>query len=293
MSTPYLLPTPRPFRPRYVLPSDLPVYGLPDAEDQPNILSLVDLASLFIDEYLGRKDGNGAGSLVYCTYQERYLLQARGRNIFRLNFKPLAVVPPSVVTMLAASASQVQGNDPLANVNYWYTGVQPNTVVSQSSVPGVVSPIIGASGRYGYPRRGEQAIYPDLNYGMNLLQVAAFFGGPPVFTAIDPTSIDFDTANGEVWIPAGLYMSQYTEVIITYNAGYSPIPMPGTNVQTIPPTIKAACVALIKNFLAQAGGTLAIKQMMAAGQINYTFTDKDLDPTTARLLENYKTIIAY
>lgn len=290
MSTPYLLPQPRPFQPRYVLASELTKYGLPDATVQPNILSIVDAASTFIDEYCGRTDGNGQGSLVYTTYQERYLLQSAGRNIFRLTFKPLAVIPTTVQTQLIASATQAQSQDPEQDVNWYYTGFQANTVVAVGST--TVSPILSASGRYGYPRRGMQAIYPDLNYGMNLLQVASYFGGPPQWTLIDPSSIDYDTATGEVWIPAGLYMSQYTEVVMTYNSGFSPIPIPG--VQSIPNAIKQACVGIIKNFLARGGGTYGLKSISAAGSVNYTFDEtKDVDPVIERFLMNYKTIVAY
>jgi hypothetical protein len=292
LSTPYVLPVARPFRPRYLLPSELVTYGLPDPSVQPNILALVDAASTFIDEYCGRTDGNGQGSLVYTTYQERILLQARNRNIFRLTFKPLAVITPTTQALLIASANQVQGNDPLEAVNWYYTGFQANTIVRPD---GTTTSILGASGRYGYPRRGEAAIYPDLNYGMNLLQVAAFFGGPPQFTFIDPTAIDFDTATAEVWVPAGLYMSQYTEVVITYNSGYSPVPIPG--VMQIPQAIKQACVGLIKNFLSRAGGTFGIKSISVAGGVNYTFgdfqPDQYVDPTIERYLMNYKTIVAY
>lgn len=281
-STPYVLPMPRPFRPRYILPSELVSYGLPDPTVQKNILALVDAASIFIDEYCGRTDGNGQGSLVYTTYQERILLQARNRNIFRLTFKPLAVVTVDTQNQLIASAAQVQGNDPLEAVNWWYTGVQANTITTSVNT---TSPILSASGRYGYPRRGESAIYPDLNYGMNLLQVAAYFGGPPNFTFIDPTAIDFDTATGELWVPAGLYMSQYTEVVITYNSGYDP--------RNMPRAIKQACIGLIKNFLARGGGTFALKSISAAGSVNYTFTDDDVDKTIERYLMNYRTIVAY
>lgn len=282
MSTPYVLPVPRPFRPRYIAPDELEVYGLPDTVTQPNILALVDAASIFIDEYCGRTDANGQGSLVYSTYEERILLQAVNRNIFRLTFKPLAVLPPSTQSLLVASAAQVQGNDPLESVNWYYTGFQANTVVTPSTS---VSPILGCSGRYGYPRRGAQAIYPDLNYGMNLLQVASFFGGPPQFTVIDPTAIDFDTGTGELWVPAGLYMSQYTEVVVAYNSGYDPTNMPRA--------IKQACVGLVKNFLARGGGTFGLKSISVPSSVNYTFTENDLDAITARYLEAYKTIIAY
>lgn len=290
-STPYVLPQPRPFRPRYILPKELSTYGLPDPTTQPNILALVDAASVFIDEYCGRTDGNGQGSLVYTTYQERILLQAVNRNIFRLSFKPLAIVTADVVNRLVASATQIQGNDPLEAVNWYYTGCQPNPILNNGNGANVLSPILGASGRYGYPRRGQQAIYPDLNYGMNILQVASYFGGPPQFTPIDVSAIDFDPATAEVWVPAGLYMSQYTEVVVTYNAGYAPIHIPG--VQSIPNAIKQACIGLVKNYLARAGGTFGIKSISAGGNINYTFDDNDVDPTIERYLMNYRTIICY
>lgn len=272
----------KPFRPRYIMPSELTLYGLPDAVNQPNILALVDAASTLIDEYCGRTDGNGQGSLVYSTYQERILLQARNRNIFRVTFKPMVALDANTVNNLVASSNLNQGNDPLLNVNTYYTGVQPNTIITNT---GTLTSILGASGRYGYPRRGEMAIYPDLNYGMNLLQVAAFFGGPPLFTFIDPTAIDFDPQTGEVWVPAGLYMSQYTEIVITYNSGYNPLQMPQA--------IKQACVALIKNFLARGGGTTALKSINAAGSVNVTFTDELIDTTVDRYLAAYRTIVAY
>jgi len=91
---------------------------------------------------------------------------------------------------------------------------------------GMLSAIISASGRYGYGRRDQQATYPDLNYGANILMVAALFGGPPQWTGIDPTMIDWYDQVGECWVPAGLYLSQYTEVIMTYNAGFNPLKIP-------------------------------------------------------------------
>jgi hypothetical protein len=137
--------------------------------------------------------------------------------------------------------------------------------------------MLGASGRYGYGRRSEFAVYPDLNYGMNLLQVASFFGGPPNWTPIDVSSIDWDaeSQSGEVWIPAGLYMSQYTEMIAIYNSGYDPLNMP--------PAIKNATAALVRNFLARGGGTTGIKSLQ----------DELLDSTIQRWLDAFKTVLAY
>ncbi len=278
------LPVRGQFQPRYILPQELSLYGLPDANVQPNILSLVDGASSLIDEYCGRTDGNGQGSLVYTTYMERILFQAMGRNIVRVSFKPMVAIPASVVNVLAASANAPMTlDDPLLNVNYFFTGVQANTI---SGAPNsALSPILGASGRYGYGRRSEFAIYPDLNYGMNALQLASFFGGPPAWTTIDVTQIDFANDTGEVWVPAGLYLSQYTEMIIMYNSGYHPLFMPRS--------IKQACAALVRNLLARAGGTTGVKSINAAGSVNVMFTDALIDDTVARWLDAYKNIIAY
>jgi hypothetical protein len=234
----------------------------------------VDGASTLIDEYCGRTDGNGLGSLVYTTYVERLLLQARGRNIVRVSFKPMAVVTPQVVNTLQASGN-VDDN------NFW-TGVRANTIVRPDTT---LSPILGCSGRYGYPRRGEMAVYPDLNYGMNLLQVASFFGGPPGFTPIDVTAVDFDVQTGEIWMPAGIYMSQYTEVVLIYNSGYDPTRMPKA--------IKHACAALVRNMLARGGGTTGLKSIMGQGMVNVTFTDDLIDPTVQRWLQAYQNVIAY
>lgn len=286
-SAPLTYPARGIFTPRFILPNELPLYSLPDVNRQSGILSLVDGASSLIDQHCGRTDGTGQGSLVWTTYMERLLLQARNRNILRVTFKPMVAITPTVVNNLMASGNSLNQNpkSPLLNTNYFWTGVQANTV-NVSNVPGsVLSPIIGASGRYGYARRSDFAVYPDLNYGMNLLQVASYFGGPPGFTLIDPTAIDFDVATGEIWVPAGLYLSQYTEIVIVYNSGYDPLNMPRA--------IKQATAMLIRNFLSRGGGTTGLRSINTAGTANVSFTPDLIDTTIDRMLDPYKNIIAY
>lgn len=293
-STPQTFPLRGPFQPRYILPNELTQFQLPDANRQPGILTLVDAASTLIDEHCGRTDGTGQGSLVYTTYIERLLLQARNRNILRVSFKPMVALTPSLVNLLTASANNVpldkQGNplgtsSGLLTTNYFWTGCQANTV-AVGNVPGsTVSPIIGCSGRYGYARRSEFAIYPDLNYGMNLLQVASFFGGPPTFVNIDPSQIDFDVASGEIWVPAGLYLSQYTEIVIVYNSGYDP--------RFMPRPIKQACAALIRNYLARGGGVTGLRGINSPGVTNVSFSPDLIDTTVERILDPFKNVIAY
>lgn len=263
------------------------MYGLPDPEDQPNILALVDAASSLIDAYCGRTDGNGMGSLVYTTYAERLLMQSSGRNIVRVSFKPMVALTATVVNNLTASANaplpSPKGN-PLFNTNCWWTGAQANTVVRPD---GSLSSIIGASGRYSYGRRAEFSVYPDLNYGINPLMLATFFGGPPGFVTIDASMIDWDqqSQSGEIWIPAGIYLSSYNEVTVIYNAGFDPLNMPRK--------IKDATAAVCRNFLARGGGTTALKSISGQGMVNFQLTDSDIDPTVATWLAPYVTVIAY
>lgn len=255
------------FSPRYLLESELDYYGLPTVDVQPNIMSLVDGASSYIDEYCGKTDTDGNGSLCFTTYSERILLP-EGRNLFRVSFRPLAAVSVALQQQLAISGQ-----------NY-YSGFTPNTVVTAA---GVLSPLLSASGRYGYARRGSQQVYPDLNYGANILQIASFFGGPPSWTPIDVSMCDYDIKNGEIWVPAGLYLSQYSEILITYNAGFNPLDLPAS--------LKHATAALVRNLLGRAGGTTGLKSL-TSGRVNAQFSDDLVDTTVDRWLTKFMTVIA-
>ena len=273
------------FRARFISAQELPLYGLPMADTQPNILALVDAASSLIDQYCGRTDGTGMGSLVYTTYVERLLLQAAGRNIVRASFKPQVAVPIETVQALSASANQpfpTTNASPLLNTNWFWTGCQANTIQRPDTS---LSAIIGCSGRYGYARRSQFAVYPDLNYGMNPLMIASFFGGPPGFVPIDCSAIDFDPQTGEMWIPAGIWMSQYTEILVTYNSGYDP--------RNMPRAIKDATAALTRNMLARGGGTTGLRSIQGQGMVNFQMSESDIDPTIQTWLAPFKNVIAY
>lgn len=254
------------FQPQYILESELREYGLPLPAEQANILNLVQQASTLIDEHCGRIETDGGGSLVYSTYTERLQFPS-GRNIVRLSYSPLVALPASTVNALSASGG------------VYYTGVQANTVTTSA---GLLSPVISAKGRYGYGRRADSAIYPDANYGMNILQVASYFGGPPQFTDIDCTLIDFDTRTGELWVPAGLYLAQYTEIEVTYNGGYDP--------RDMPKAIKFATAGIVRNALAKVA--TGIKSITGAGKISMLMEDTLIDKTIERFLQNYKVTLA-
>jgi hypothetical protein len=260
-----------PYQSQFLATSELATFGLPDATQQPDIVTVVQRASTFIDEFCARADVDGQGSLVWTTYTER-LFTPVGRNIFRTSFRPLVAVDANTVSNLVTSGS-------MAGVtNTFYTGVLPSTQYRAGT--NTLSPIVSASGRYGYARRGQQQVYPDLNYAANVLQIASFFGGPPQFTAIDVTSCDFDPRTGEIWVPAGLYLSQYTEVALTYTSGFNPFAMPQA--------IKHATASLVRNLLSRGGGATGLKGF-GAGRIRAEFTDDLIDANIANMLQAYRT----
>jgi len=236
-------------------------------------MTLIDAASTLIDEDCGLTEVDGSGSLIYWTRTERLILP-EGRNVTRVSFRPMVAITPTVLATLAASGSNPDDN-------HYYTGFTANTI---SRPDGTLSPIISAKGRYGYRRRGEAPIYPDSTYGINPLQLASLFGGPPEFTPIDVQQIDFNALSGEIWVPAGLYLAQYSEIEVVYNSGFDP--------RTPPKAIKFVTAGLVKNMLMQGGGATGLKGYSGAGKMSMNFTESLIDPTLDGWLRNYRTVVA-
>ncbi|MDE1971400.1 MAG: hypothetical protein KGI50_07545, partial [Patescibacteria group bacterium] len=246
-------------------------YGLPTPSQEPTIMAKVQSSSALIDQYCGRTDVNGNGSLVWTTYTERISLP-EGRNIQRVAYRPLVGIPLSTFNAYAASAaSGIQAAQTLL--------ASGNTMTAADGV--TLSPFITISGRYGYGRRGQQQVYPDLNYGANILQIASYFGGPPNFTPIAVTNTDFNPINGEFWVPAGLYLSSYTEIQMTYNSGFPP--------NQLPPAVKQACALLVQNYLSRPASNLT---SFGVGSVHHTFSLDLIDVSIQHLIDPFKTVIA-
>lgn len=259
------------FQPRFILDAEIASFDLPSVQQLPNIMTIVDAASTLIDSECGRVDATGAGSLVYTTYAERIGIPET-RNIFRTAYTPLVGLDTS--TQLALSGlNAVSGN-------HFYSGFTPNTINSQM---GNLSAFVGISGRYSYGRKSGLNVFPDSQYAANILQVAAFFGGSPQFVPLDVSLTDYYDLVGEVWVPAGIMMASYTEVIAIYNSGYDP--------RNMPKGVKHACAALVKNFIARAGGITSV-QSYNAGKIHVQFTPDLVDSTVKKWLAPFQKAIA-
>lgn len=256
------------FQPQYILDTELAQYGLPLASCQADIITQVKAASTLIDEHCGRIDSDGNGSLVYSTYEETLYLP-ENRNIVRLAYRPLAPIDANVKAALSVSG-------------IWDTGFEPNTIYQGGTTR--LSPLLSASGWYGYGRRGDSRRYIDSPFGGALIGIVNNFGGPPAWQAIAVEQTEFNVRTGEIWVPAGLYLSNYSEIKVRYNAGFDP--------RTIPPAIKHACAALVKNLLSRGSGTTGIKGISGAGKISTQFTESLIDPTIETWLAPYVTVVA-
>jgi hypothetical protein len=129
-------------------------------------------------------------------------------------------------------------------------------------------PIVSIEGRYARPRRGEISNDP-------LVEVAWAFSLPGQWAAIDPSSVDYDAATGELTLPWNVLGIPYNEVSVTYTAGLA----------TIPDDVKSACAQLVRN--AQATPALnARRSRIDTMQLEY-FSSSLLDETVQAWLRPY------
>lgn len=276
-----------PFSPCYIFESELERYGLPTTADVPDIMNTIQLASALVDTECGRVDGDGNGSLVFTTYTQRILLATRNRNLVMVNAKPIVGLDAGLLAELAASgavqaASGLAGYNSASGENFFDTGALQNTILRAT---GQLSGIVACSGRYGYTRMDSSIAYPDLFAQINPLNLLTMFGGPAPWVPVDVGNIDYDNKTGECWIPAGLQLQKYAEILITYNAGYDP--------RYMPRTIKQITAALVKNALAKGDGTTGLINMqVGGGSANYSMQAKLLDPTLDAMLQPYRTVRA-
>ncbi len=130
------------------------------------------------------------------------------------------------------------------------------------------SPIVSIEGRYAKPRRGELPNEP-------LAEIAWAFSLPGQWAAIDPTTVDYDPATGELTLPWNVLGLPYNEVKATYTAGLA----------LIGDDVKSACAQIVRN--AQATPALnASRTKMDTMWMQY-FSSSLVDETVQAWLNPY------
>lgn len=146
-----------------------------------------------------------------------------------------------------------------------------------------VARLIAASGRYAYSRRSDQVagLYNDYN----LIAVLQTFGGPPIWQNIDVRQADVRPDTGEMWLPAGMLLAYYSDVRMSYIAGYP--------AASLPAAIKQATANIIVNAASADYAPPNFKVAQAGGSKFERFSDSQLDTDTRNLLEPYRRKILF
>jgi hypothetical protein len=130
------------------------------------------------------------------------------------------------------------------------------------------TPLVSIEGRYTRPRRGELPNEP-------LVEIALAFSLPGQWTAIDPSTVDYDANTGELTLPWNLLGLAFNEVAVTYTA----------ELATIGDDVKTACAQIVRN--AQSTPALnASKTKIDTMQMQY-FSSSLVDETVQAWLRPY------
>nr|WP_199065103.1 hypothetical protein [Chromobacterium sp. ASV5] len=145
-----------------------------------------------------------------------------------------------------------------------------------------IASLLSGVGRYGYPRRGDVP-FVDSN---TLFALAATFGGPPIWELFDPAQAAINAESGQVWVPLGMLMANYSDVRLHYVAGF-----PGA----VPADVKVAVVK-IANQLAFNTAGVSLKSENFGGMQYERFGGRlegggVIDQATAELLQPYKVMV--
>jgi hypothetical protein len=170
------------------------------ALDDTTPTALVAAASALIDAHCHRP------TLSVAEYTER--LRVSPANAVRLTYLPLTCD-------VASSTRGSDGTDPAGG----------------ATLP---TPFVSARVRYA---AANSVNTPAADFAASVAQAFAL---PGSWTALDPETLDFNIATGEVTLPANLLGLRYSEAEFTYHAGFP----------TPPDAVKHACAQIVRNALA-------------------------------------------
>lgn len=140
-----------------------------------------------------------------------------------------------------------------------------------------VQRIVSGKGRYAYSRRGDAPAGNTDDF--NLLSVYSQFGGPPAWEGFNPASTEFDPRTGNLWVPAGIMLAYYTEVEVSYVAGYSKA--------GLPTQVKEVCAKLVRT-LANDPEIGPAKSYRAGDTAIERFADTNISGDMALMLSDFR-----
>ena len=142
------------------------------------------------------------------------------------------------------------------------TRVTPLAVVAPATTP-----FVTVRARHSIPR-GSGGEIP-------LAEMLAPFGGPPAWVDLTVSQVEYHAPTGEIWLPAGIFGAPYTEVEITYTAGFA----------QVPEAVKLACAQMIRNVESHPSATVREARLDRL-RLEY-FGGSLLDEDVKRLLAPY------
>jgi hypothetical protein len=104
---------------------------------------------------------------------------------------------------------------------------------------------------------------------------ASNFASAGSWVTLDSSSVSLDTASGEVRMPWNLLGFRYSEIEVTYTAGWA----------TVPDAVKVACAQVVKN--AQATPGLNVKSSRLDTLLTEYFSDSLMDSQVKLLLRPF------
>lgn len=139
-----------------------------------------------------------------------------------------------------------------------------------------IANILSTLGRYGYGRRTDQS--QGYMYDINLLSTLSAFGGPPAWTPVAVPATSLNPTTGEMWVPAGLLLSYYTDIKTRYVGGWPQASLPNE--------IKMATAILVERIQDAPMGPLV--RRFSTGKVTIErFADTVIDQDTKTMLRPY------
>ena len=296
-----------PLQLNYVLPADYAALGIPNATD-----AQVSQASNIVDAYIGCPEGllytpdaNGAplcmtrqvptatrtltatlspGLLVTAYLTSGPLLQSGTAVVLnRVGGATAEVCKITTVTdaltVVLASVTNAHAIGETADFGLTIDELTtlPTARAYATVRKGPIAKLISAQGRVTYSRRGNwerNAAMQD--FGM--LATISAFAGAPIWQDIYVPDSNIDVATGNVWCPIGLLMIPYTEVKLSYIAGFV-----GTG---LPSQIKQATANILRA-IEESPASASVKTFKAGAAQMERFLDTVIDSETRALLSSY------